>query len=108
MDWSFLNQPVVQFAGVVTFLFGLQKAGVPVGKIVRDFFGVSQQVDFDNRTVAQDLLNEMQKLSMHFNHETTGELTGIKSSLDKIHDKQDEANELLRGFDKYGLKCRKE
>lgn len=89
MDFlSLLQQPITQIAAVVAVVAGLQKAGVDVGALFKALFGMKQspteKVDFDNRTALQQLLDQMQILSGHYNHDTTELLTEIRDSLKGI------------------------
>lgn len=99
MGWlALLQQPITQLVAILGIVAGLQKAGVDVAGLFKVLFGIKQgpveQVDFDNRTALQQLLNQMETLSGHFNHETTELLTEIRDSLKenfaRINAKHDE------------------
>lgn len=115
---TIFSQPITQVGVLVIALVGLKKAGVDVPALFRALFGSAntvKEVDADNRNVAQTMLSqmqllfaEMQTLSGHFNHETTDELVGIRTALEKLGDKQEVANNILRNMDRYGVKTLKE
>lgn len=110
---TILQQPITQFGIIVGTIIGLQKAGVDVGALFRGFLGIrsadiAKGADTDTKKTLETMVYQMSELSNHFNHETTSELENIHTALEKISERQEAGNEILRAIDKYGIKCRKE
>lgn len=114
MDWlsQFASQPVTQIGGLFGILVALQRAGIiDLKAAVQRFFNTADvrgEVDFDNRTVLQSLLLQMEKLSEHYNHDTTDQNDRIIGKLDTIINKHEESHRLLGEMKEYGVKCRQE
>jgi UDP-3-O-acyl-N-acetylglucosamine deacetylase len=110
MEWlTILSQPIVQVGGILGVMYSLDKAGFNVKGAVKSFIGINSgvtEVNADTRNALQPLLSEMEKLSLHFNHETTDNQNRIAASIEHMHDKQDAAVQLLREIKEYGIKCR--
>lgn len=103
-------------SALVGVFWGLQKAGVDVGRIIREFLGIrsvddaTQAVTGTRETLAaiQAMTYQMGELTNHFNHETTSELVEIKDTQKQVLELLQQGNEILRAIDKYGIRCRKD
>lgn len=74
---TILNLPLTQLLGLVVLAGVAQKMGFDVIGLVMRFFnqkGPTKEIDAANRNALQPLLSQMELLSDHFNHETTGAL----------------------------------
>ena len=104
-----LNIPILQALGVVLLIGLAERIGVPVIATLKSLLKIEGGKNSDQ------LLDKMDVLSQHFNHDTTEQNERIIAGLDKIctkiegvHDCLKKANGKLDEMQKYGIKNLKE
>lgn len=117
------SQPITQFGALAAVLFTLHKRGViNLRVLVRSLMGIddsneenSAGVMADMRSALQPLLSAMEQLTQYANHETTGHLSEVKGSLDRVSEKQDMlirsvegVTAALNNLQINGIRCRKD
>lgn len=110
MEWltQILSQPITQGGGVIGILIFLHKREIIDFNAIlqRVFSSDTKETTATDRNGQQALLSQMELLSQHFNHETTGLLQELRTTQLVQCNKLDLMVDALQDMQRNGIRIR--